>query len=301
MYTNSVQCTYSVHRITVNIKHGLSKIWDIQFIYTCIEEVTRRYWPVKCTRRGTARRGGGGTGYKSRADPYQLAQSLLGADSDSMSRSRKCSLSSLTPSTISSCSSTFSSTSSFSSTAMSSEEFWTQFGPPLKGGVKTSLFNRLVSRAAQLKVVYSKWRRLDKLHRDADLSCYLGSRSSHSLYSDEHEDVGEDSDGDYSDVYSADVQLDPSALYENVTTVRPVAARPPALLIPGGERLHSGRPPVPLPRLKHLICEGSPARPPALLPKGRRLYSGRPPARPPILYSCAGQYLHCKHNSLVRE
>jgi hypothetical protein len=221
-----------------------------------------------------------------------------------MSRSRKCSLSSLTPSTVSSCSLTFSSTSSFSSSAMSSEEFWTQFGPPLRGGSKTSLFNRLVSRAAQLNVVYSKWRRLDKLHRDADLSCYLGSRSSDSLYSDEHEDGGEDSDDDYddySDVYSADVQLDPSALYENVTVVRAVAARPPALLIPGGERLRSGRPPVPLPRLKHLICDGSPVRPPALLPKGRPLYSGRPPVRPPILYSCAGQYLHCKHNSLVSE
>jgi hypothetical protein len=199
-----------------------------------------------------------------------------------MSRSRKCSLSSLTPSTVSSCSSTFSSTTSFSSSTISSEEFWTQFGPPLRGGVKTSLFNRLVSRAAQLKVVYSKWRRLDKLQRDADLSCYLGSRSSHSLYSDEHEDGGEDSDDDYSDVYSADVQLDPSAVYENVTVVRAVAARPPALLIPGGVRLRSGRPPVPLPRLKHLICDGSPARPPALLPKGRRLYRSRPPARPPI-------------------
>jgi hypothetical protein len=202
-----------------------------------------------------------------------------------MSRSRKCSLSSLTPSTVSSCSSTFSSTSfsstsSMSSSAMSSEEFWTQFGPPLRG-VKTSLFNRLVSRAAQLKAVYSKWRRLDKLHRDADLSCYLGSRSSDSLYSDEHEDGGEDSDDDYSDVYSADVQLDPSALYENVTVVPAVAARPPALFMPGGERLHSGRPR--LPRLKHLICDGSPVRPPALLPKGRRLYSGRPPARPPLL------------------
>jgi hypothetical protein len=231
------------------------------------------------TRHGQAGRGGG-TVYKSRADPNQLVQSQLGADSDSMSRSRKCSLSSLTPSTVSSCSSTFSSTTSMSS----SEEFWTQFGPPLRG-VKTSLFNRLVSRAVQLKVFYAKWRRQDKLHRDADLSCYLGSRSSHSLYSDEHKDGGEDSDDDYddySDVYSADVQLDPSALYENVTVVRAVAARPPALLIPGGERLRSGRPPVPLPRLKHLICDGSPVRPPALLPKGRRLYSGRPPARPPI-------------------
>jgi hypothetical protein len=241
------------------------------------------------TRHGQA--GRGGTGYKSRADPNQLAQSQPGADSDNMSRSRKCSLSSLTPSTVSSCSSTFSSTSfssttSMSSSNMSSEEFWTQFGPPLRGGVKTSLFNRLVSRAAKLKDFYAKWRRLDKLHRDADLSCYLASRSSHSLYSDEHEDGGEDSDDDYddySDVYSAVVQLDPSALYENVTVVRAVAARPPALLIPGGERLRSGRPPVPLPRLKHLICDGSPARPPALLPKVRRLYSGRPPARPPIL------------------
>ncbi len=253
------------------------------------------------TRHGQAGRGGGGTGYKIRADPYQLAQSQPGADSDIMSRSRKCSLSSLTPSTISSCSSTFSSTSfsstsSFSSSTMSSEEFWTQFGPPLRGGVKTSLFNRLVSRAAELKVVYSKWRRLEKLHRDADLSCYLGSRSSDSLYSDEHEDDGEDSnDDDYSDVYSSVVQLDSSALYENVTFVRAVAARPPALLIPSGERLHSGRPPVPLPRLKHFICDGSPVRPPALLPKGRRLYSARPPARPPILYPCAGKYMH-KHN-----
>ena len=164
-----------------------------------------------------------------------------------MSRSRKCSLSSLASSTLS----------SGSSSTASAEEFWSQFGPPA-GRKRGKVWASFLSRSRHLQLLLNFCKLSPPQSTRLQYSSTLGATSSSQRSYSPCDNDKDEEDADYSDVYCADVT--------SIDCFQPSTCLKQSLAAPAW----CGRPPAPLPRSQRLPPQPPPCRPPLLRPRDRR-------------------------------